>query len=178
MKYLILLFIMTISVACSSEVTNDEGIEKLEDVDVVATVKGQEITLKDIRSLYFVEDEDVPKMVENFVEEEILVLEAKSLGIDVTEEVEMMESLFPLGESGNEEFFEAQADYLGITVEEYYDTYFKERIERDAYMNHLIDEVLDLQNYEVDDAELVDNEINDFINNLLEEYEEDIEIQL
>jgi hypothetical protein len=162
---------MTIAVACSPQTT-------YEDEDVVAVVKGEEITVKDIRSLYFVEDEDMPKMVENFVKEEILVLEAKKMGLDVMDEMESMDLLFPLGNTGNEDFFEKQADYLGITVEEYYEVYFRERLERDAYVNKLINEVLDLSNYEADDLEIADEEINEYIDNLLNEYEEDIEILL
>ncbi|OLO26632.1 hypothetical protein BTR23_22690 [Alkalihalophilus pseudofirmus] len=178
MKIILLLFVLTVSVACSSDGAEEENITAANDEDVVAIVKGKEITLKDIRSLYFVEEQDIHKMVERFVQEEIMVLEAKSMGIDVTEELEGMELLFPLGNTGNEDFFEIQADYLGITVEEYYEEYFKERIERDAYVNHLIHKRLDLSNYGVDESEVIDKEINDFISSLWVEYEEDIEILL
>lgn len=178
MKYLLLLLFLTLSVACSSDGIEEENSNATKDEDVVAVVNSQEITLKDIRSLYFEEDEDISKMVEKFVEEEIMVLEAKRIGIDVTEELESMELLFPLGDTGNEDFFEMQADYLDITVEEYYEVYFKERIERDAYVNQLIDEKLDLSDYGADDSEIVEKEINDFISELWEEYEEDIEIIL
>ncbi|OLO42691.1 hypothetical protein BTR23_01395 [Alkalihalophilus pseudofirmus] len=63
----------------------------------VDIIKDQEFTLKDIRSLYFVEEYDIPKMVKNFAKEEILVLEAKKLGLDVTDELESFELLFPFG---------------------------------------------------------------------------------
>ena len=178
MKLLLLIIVLTVSVACSSDGVEEENNTAATDEDVVAVVKGKEITLKDIRSLYFVEDQDILIMVEKFIKEEIMVLEAKSTGIDVTEELESMELLFPLGNSGNEDFFEIQADYLGITVEEYYEEHFKERIERDAYVNHLIYERLDLSNYGIDESEVIDKEINDFISSLWDEYEEDIEILL
>ncbi|MBU9722378.1 MULTISPECIES: hypothetical protein [Bacillaceae] len=180
LKILLLLFIFSISTACSSDDAAEDHIIAIKDDDVVAVVKGKEITLKDIRSLYFVEDEDIPIMVEKFVQEEIMVLEAKSIGIDVSEDLEWsMELVFPLGNSGNnEEFFEIQADYLNITVEEYYDQYFKEKIERDAYVNQLINERLDFSNYDIDDSDLIEKEIYDFIASLLEEYEADIEILL
>ncbi|GAE37699.1 hypothetical protein [Halalkalibacter akibai] len=178
MKFLLLILVLTVSVACSSDDAEEENYTAAKDEDVVAVVKGKEITLKDIRSLYFVDDQDIPIMVEKFIQEEIMVLEAKSTGIDVTEELESMELLFPLGNTGNEDFFEIQADYLGITVEEYYEEYFKERTERDAYVNHLINERLDLSNYGVDESEEIDKEINDFISSLWDEYEEEIEIIL
>ncbi|WP_332693565.1 hypothetical protein [Halalkalibacter lacteus] len=179
MKFLLLLLLLTVSVACSNDgAEEEENFMAVKDEDVVAVVKGKEITLKDIRSLYFVEDQDIPIMVEKFVQEEVMVLEAKSMGIDVSEELESMELLFPLGNTGNEDFFEIQADYLDITVEEYYEEYFKERIERDAYVNYLINERLDLSNYGLDESEVIDKEINDFISSVWDEYEEDIEILL
>ncbi|GAE37183.1 hypothetical protein [Halalkalibacter akibai] len=178
MKLLLLILVLTVSVACSSDGAKEKSFTAVKDEDVVAVVKGKEITLKDIRSLYFVDNQDIPIMVEKFVQEEIMVLEAKSTGNDVSEELDSMELLFPLDNSGNEDFFESQADYLGITVEEYYEEYFKERIERDAYVNHLINERLDISNYRVDELEVMDKEINDFISTLWDKYEEDIEILL
>ncbi|WP_158211617.1 hypothetical protein [Alkalihalobacterium alkalinitrilicum] len=44
-------------------------------------------------------------MVKYFAKEEILVLEAKKLDLDVTNKIESFELLFPFGETGNEEFF-------------------------------------------------------------------------
>ena len=45
-------------------------------------------------------------------------------------------------------------------------------------MNHLINERLDISNYRVDELEVMDKEINDFISTLWDKYEEDIEILL
>lgn len=178
MKYFILLLIMSVSVACSNATTEKEAVVSVDDGDVVAIVKGEEITLKDIRSLYDVPDDKISIMVENFVKEEIMMLEAQKIGIDVTDVVESLEFAFPFGETGNEEFFESQAEYLGITSKEYYDVYFNERLERETYVNELVNEVLDLSQYGVDDTELIDEKINQYIDNLLNEYKEEIEILL
>ncbi|MEB1808353.1 MAG: hypothetical protein LPK26_13855 [Bacillaceae bacterium] len=178
MKYFILLLIMTVSVACSNTTPEEETVVSVDDGDVVAIVKGEEITLKDIRSLYNVPDDKIAMMVENFVKEEIMVVEAKKMGIDVSDEMEGIELAFPFSDPENEDFFEIQAKYLGISSREYYDVYFKERLKRNAYVNNLINEVLDLSQYGVDDAELLDEKINEYIDNLLNEYKEEIEILL
>ncbi|MFV8830365.1 hypothetical protein [Alkalihalobacterium sp. APHAB7] len=178
MKYFILLLIMSVSVACSNATTEKETVVSVDDGDIVAIVKGEEITLKDIRSLYNVPDEKIAIMVKNFVKEEIMVLEAKKLGIDVSGEMEGIELAFPFDDTENEDFFENQAEYLNMTSREYYDVYFKERLERNAYVNNLVNEVLDLSQYGVDDTELLDEKINEYINGLLNEYKEEIEILL
>lgn len=166
-KYLILLLFISFGFGCSNEVT--------EDATVVAIVAENEITLKDIRSLYSVKDEEIPLMVENFVKEEVMLLEAKRLRIDVTEELEVLKKVFPFADMKHDEFLVNQADYLGITVEEYYEKYYLQWLERDLYINHLINEMLDLESDHTDELEV---RINDYIDNLLQQYEDDIAILL
>ena len=77
---------------------------------------------------------------------------------------------------GNADFFKTQASYLDTSVEEYYEDYFKERLKRNAYVNTYINEVLDLSRYNADDWKEADQEINDYLDDLLVEHEEDVEI--
>ncbi|GAF66556.1 iron-siderophore ABC transporter iron-siderophore-binging protein [Bacillus sp. TS-2] len=160
-KYIFILFLVSLLSGCFHEEIKEE--------EVVALVDGREITLKDIRSINIMGgEESLLKMIVNYTKEEVAVLEAQDKGIQVTENVEvLMDLVFPLGESGNEHIFEKKANELGITIEEYYETYYKKRLERDEYINQLINKEFDLLN--VDEAD-----IEEYIQTLLEKYEVEI----
>ncbi|PSL41782.1 hypothetical protein B0H99_10125 [Planomicrobium soli] len=183
MKYILLFIVSVVLVACSS--TNPENAEtdveaasEAKDSDVVAIVKGKEITLKKVRALHSVEEKNIPLLVDMYIQDEIMVLEAKTRGIDVSDDIESIETIFPFGSTGNEDYFETQAEYLGITAEEYYEVYFKERMERDAYINRLMEDQFDMENVEEVPSEARDKELNDFVSSLWKKYKKDIEIRL
>lgn len=118
-----------------------------ESEDVIAVLKGQEIKGKDILALYPLND----KQIEIYIKEEIIVIEAKNMGIQVSQdEIESIKnSLYPgLNKSeilqnipeSNRQFYEEQAAALDITPEEYYEIWSDKHYSRDAYIQKYINE--------------------------------------
>ncbi|WP_047980893.1 SurA N-terminal domain-containing protein [Ornithinibacillus contaminans] len=72
------------------------GCNKYDNEDIAAIVRGQEITVGDIRFMNGASDEKLPELVAGIVKQELIIQEAKEMGLDVTEEIEEM--LFGMGE--------------------------------------------------------------------------------
>ncbi|WP_235801865.1 hypothetical protein [Ureibacillus manganicus] len=120
------------------------------DEDVAAIVRGEEITIGELRFLY--PDDAVLDMIDGTIKAKLVVREAKKMNIDVTEEVKSIKEAFgnypPSTHYDDEfakslrEFVEPQAKKLGLDPEEYYKEYVEITTETAEYINAYVQEVL------------------------------------
>lgn len=150
--------------------------------DVVAIVRGEEITIGEIRFLY--PDDKVLNNIEDTVKTELIVQEAKRMNLDVSKEIE--ETIQAMGDYPPEDvdtpaaesirtFAEPQAKKLGMEPKEYYEAYIEKTTEMNAYVNQYIYEVLGEPDPELGIDEY--NEmVNHYIDQLIELNNDDIQI--
>jgi hypothetical protein len=161
---------MLLLLGCTSNTT-------FKDDDIVAIVYGDKITYKDVRSLHKFESSNARKYIEGYVIQELVIHEAKSMGIKVEDiDIEDEKQLFPPSAmiEQNKEFFESQAKYLEMTTEEYYEYFLIESKVKQQYMDQYID-----KKFGEPSPEEVDNfskKVNDHLNNLLIKHEDNIQI--
>lgn len=149
-----------------------------ENKDVIAVLKGEEIKGKDILALYPLNDNHI----EIYIKEEIIVTEAKEMGIQVSKDdidsnknslypgLDTTEILQHVPES-NRQFYEEQAVALDITPEEYYEIWSDTYYSRDAYIQEYITEKF----FDSTSAEGVDLMEQEDINKLNKEIETHLE---
>ena len=142
MRYYVLLFMLLLA-ACSTEV-NEFELDK-----VMAVLNDQEIKARDILTQYPLDDE----YIEIFLKEEVIISEAKALGIRVSEEEVLAQSqtVFPGLEPveiyqllDEKDFYISQAKLLGVTPEEYYglwaDSYYARELYIQKYIGKMFEE--------------------------------------
>lgn len=152
--------------------------------DPAAVVLGEEITVGDIRFFGEIEDKDLPQAVEYFVEERLMIHEAKDMGLDVSNENEDYIGGYPPEDTNTEsankirEFSEAQAEKFDMEPEEYYEEFVSKSAERSAYRNAFLREHLDEQPENLEEHEVMNEDYKEIVNELMEKYEDDIEIYI
>ncbi|WP_458949081.1 hypothetical protein [Oceanobacillus sp. CAU 1775] len=160
--------------------TGCSDLSKYDDEDTAAIVRGEEITIGELRLLY--PDEEVLNMIDGTVKAKLVVQEAKKMNIDVSEEIEEM--AFTLGvypskdiESqsaiSTSEFAESQAKKLGMSPEEFHQKYIELTSETGAYINAYIQEVIDVP---IENVEEFDEQANKHLNELVRENQDEIKI--
>jgi HJR/Mrr/RecB family endonuclease len=153
---------------------------KYNDEDVAVIVRGEEITIGELRFLYL--DEEILNMIDGTIKAKLVIQEAKKLNIDVSKEVK--ETIEALGdyppdhikadtENSIREFAEIQAKKLGVTPEEYYKKYIEKTTETSAYINSYIQEVL---GEPMNDIEKYNQQANKLLNELVEENKDEIKV--
>lgn len=173
LSLLILFFIL---VGCS----NSTGYKN---EDVVAIVRGEEITIGDLRFLY--PDEKIMDAIEGTVKAVLVIQEAKKLKIDVAEEVqEIIEehATYPAEEDASpvaeviRNFADSQAKKLGMEPEDYYKKYIEATSESMAYMNAYVQEIIGEFQGDIDDIDEYNEQGNEVLNELVAKYKDEIKI--
>lgn len=151
------------------------------DDDVAAIVRGEEITIGELRFLF--PDEDIADMINGAIQTKLMFQEVKKMNIDVSEEMKnQMEAaendeLDEIGISTNSsfrEFIDSQAKKLGMSPDEYYKKYHKKTTEIGVYMEAYIKEML---GEPMGDREYT-KQANQVLKDLLEKNKDNIEILL
>ncbi|MBB5172391.1 hypothetical protein [Texcoconibacillus texcoconensis] len=151
--------------------------------DTVAFLDNEEITVEDVMVQYSIEEggEDV---IEGFLKQEVVVQEAKDMGITVSDEEieESKQAMMPgsevseryeaLEDQSDQTFYERQASALDMVPEEYFEVWEDKTYTSQAYMDKYISETFDEPASE-EDAEAFADDVNDHIDALFEEYQED-----
>lgn len=158
-------------------------ISKYNGDDVVAVVRGEEMTIGQLRFLY--PDDKVLEMVEGEVKATLLYQEAKKtdVHVDVDELTGIMEG-YPSNSDDSQwakstrKFAEKQAKKLGMEPEDYYKQYVAITAEKSSYINAYIIEKLAISSEDEIDEESIDERANEFINDLVLKYEDEIEIRI
>lgn len=143
---------------------------------VVARVGDEEITIRDVGMIYDLEEQELSTAVEHYVQEEVLVQEAKSQGIDIAEDLERYENIGAFTEHvANEERVKEKAEKLGMKEAEYKEIYKQTVMEKSAYINKYINMTLGKIGEE-ESAEDYMKRVNRHIENLLMKHSDHIEI--
>ncbi len=149
-------------VACSEQTNNKD--------DVIAILKGIDIKVSDLLKQYPIEEE----YIEIFLKEEIVIHEAKNIGITVSDQKieELKQSYYPSNEfTIIEDFHIEQAEVLGITAEEYFEIWSLTYLERNEYIQEYIKTQFNKPS-SVEEGEKWGEEIEGHINNLFTHYKE------
>ncbi|MEH7237828.1 hypothetical protein [Bacillus sp. JJ1562] len=162
-------------VSCTSE-------SKYSDDDVAAIVRGDEITVGDIRFLYEVKDKEIRDKLPGIIKGELAIQEAKKLNIDVTEQVleaiDLNGGYIPENDSSpgvksTREFVDSQAKKLGMDPEEFYQEYIKITTEKSAYIVGYIETII---GDSLEDIEEYSNKAYQLLDDLVEGNKDQIEI--
>ncbi|WP_017185631.1 hypothetical protein [Alkalibacillus haloalkaliphilus] len=156
--------------------------------ETAAVVKGEEITVGDVLFEFNVDDDELPHAVETYVVEYLVVQEAQDMGIDVSEEVEMHGQFlgaYPSEEVDTDQanqirqFAESRADLFDMDPETYHEEYTRKRTEVSAYSTAFAEEYVDFDELDTDeDIEEADITMQQIIDDLYEEYEDEIEVHI
>ncbi|MGD6831105.1 hypothetical protein ACQCT5_03010 [Sutcliffiella halmapala] len=153
-------------VSCS-EPGNDKN-------EVIASLKGEEIRVSDVLTQYPVEG----KYIEIYLKEEIVIREAKNRGISITEQEikELKGLLYPSDQPSQiEDFHGKQADFIGITAEEYFEIWSTTYLERNEYIQAYIkSEFGEPSSENVEDK--WGSSVQSHIDELFEDYQENKEL--
>ena len=156
---------------------------KYSDEEVAAIVRGEEITIGELRFLYT--DDIVLEMVEQRIKDVLVIQEAKKMNIDVSENVKTIVETFgdyPLSKNFDAEyansirkFVEPQAKKLGLDPKKYYKKYIEITAEtneyKQAYITKVLGELKDKEHYD-EHFKLVEQLPDD----LVEKYQDEIQI--
>lgn len=170
MKYFKYAFfiVLVVTAGCTNTLDyNDDAI--------VAIVKGDEITIGELRFLY--PDENVLEMIEGSVKAELVIQEAKLMNLEVSEEINRVNEMMmgrPLEDMS--EFAEAQAVKLGMDSEEYYKKYVEITTKQIVYMQAYVEDLLGQPGNTEDEIEEYNEKANDLLNELVQNNLDDIEI--
>lgn len=163
---LVLLFL----VGCSNQYNKE---------DVVAIVGDKEITVADVQLIYDLQDKELNEAVEDYVKEEVMVQEAKKMGINATDKIEELKAInspFPQGQTEEQsEYAKEKAKKLGMTEEEYYEKYLEVSTERSAYIMEYVEKEVGKINDE-DSAGEYTEKVNELVDSVLTKHTDDIEI--
>lgn len=171
-KFLFLLLILLSITACSEQ--------KMDKEVTIAILEGEEIKVKDILWQFSLE-ENAEDIMKAYLKLEIVLLEAKEMGITVSEkEIEESKQVMNPGSNVSErykqsidkEFYQSQASRLGISPEEYFAGWEDRIFRTQSYMNQYIDTLFGYP----DDNESIDEwgqNIDQYLEELFNRYIED-----
>lgn len=156
---------------------------KYSDEEVAAIVRGEEITIGELRFLY--SDDIVLEMIDQRVKDVLIMQEAKKMNIDVSESVKTIVETFenyPLSKDLDaryahsvQEFVEQQSKKLGIDPKKYYKKYIEITAETNeyeqAYITKVLGEPKDKEHYD-EHSKLAEQLPDD----LVEKYQDEIQI--
>ncbi|MEN2768458.1 hypothetical protein [Ornithinibacillus xuwenensis] len=174
--------VVFIILTCLLFIVGCNSYSKYDDKEVAAIVRGEEITIGELRFLY--PDEKIVDYLDGTIKARLAVQEAKKLNLDVSQELQEVQeivienSTYPFNEdnheSGNDfrEFVDTQSKKLEMDPEEYYDRYFEITQETSIYLVAYLEELLGEPKMNVD----YDAQANELLNDLVKENEKEIQI--
>lgn len=133
------LICLLVVVGCKKGVISD-----YDDTEVAVIVRGEEITVGDLRFLY--SDDRIIDYLDGTIKAKLTEQEVKDLNIDVSKELQEIQKM--KSESSNYPsddilvFADAQATKFGMVPEEYYEVYFEKTQTMVVYVTVYIEEIL------------------------------------
>ena len=155
---------------------------KYADEDVAAIVRGEEITVGELRFLY--EDDKIPGYLDGTIKAKLAEQEAKKMNLDVSNELQEIQEtkstfidLFLSKENdsdaakANRKLVDAQAKKMGMKPEEYLEKHYEAISETNVYMLAYVasmigqpmidDEDFDMEEYNVKGNQVLDKLVED-----------------
>lgn len=159
------------------------GIAKYDDYEVVAKVRGEEVTVGELRLLF--PDDKALDYLNGYIQVVLVKQEVKEMNLDISKHLEEnngFEKLPPKNTKDEHEkqirkYAEEQAKKLDMPLEEFQKEYGKKINEQNAYINAYFEEKLVEEGIQEENE--IENYIEDFhylLEQLLEENEDEIEI--
>ena len=174
--------IIALLIACGSN--KKSNIKDYNDNDIAAIVGEKEITMGELRFLY--SDKDILGNIDGYAKFELLLQEAKSLNLDVSDDINSQKEAMLMLSRGEEddpfvkstrEFVELQAKKLNMQPEDYYKEYVEIRSEQIAYLSAYSEKMFGKPiGYNEDELEIYNKKANDHLNELVKENKKEIKI--
>ncbi|WP_153720734.1 hypothetical protein [Sporosarcina cascadiensis] len=173
-SFVLLLFILLSGCSNITKYDNDEP---------AAIVRGQEITVGELRLLY--PDKQVLEYLDGAIKMELVKQEVEKLGLDISGHLDPEDNGFAVlppadtvDPNGRQlrEYAESQAKKLHMEPEEFQREYARRVNEQNAYMMTYLESKLGPYHYEVDETEDFNEEANQLLEDLAEENQEEIEV--
>jgi hypothetical protein len=160
------------------------GCSKYSDDDIAANVRGEEITVGELRFLY--PDDKLLDYLDGTIKAILVMQEVEKMNIDITEELQKIEedkeyaiSNFLSNDENNpmadnlNNFIKPQAEKLGMEVDNYYTEYYDKTQKMSVYVVAYINEKLGEPEFE--DSTYTDR-ANQLLVDLVNEHKDEIEI--
>ncbi|WP_067724524.1 hypothetical protein [Oceanobacillus damuensis] len=175
-SYIFLICMMIFIVGCSD-------ISDYDDYDVAAIVRGEEITVGDLRFLY--PDDRILEYLDGTIKAKLAEQEVKELNLDVSQELKEIQDtksvigIYPSEDDDTEfandtrEFAHAQSAKFGMEPEEYYEKHYEKTQETSVYVIAYIEEMLGDPK---DIGEEYFEKANELLDKLVEENEDEVQI--
>lgn len=173
-----MLFALIFIVGCANKEIADYN-----DEDIAAIVRGEEITVGELRVLYT--DEKVLDMINGTIKAKLVEQEAKRMNLDVTDEIEqeiearmkvLLDDTAGSSWESIRDFAEIQSEELDMTEEEFYGKYIKLTTVQNTYMNAYVEELVDKSGDEVEDIQAYNKKANELLDDLLTNNKDEIKI--
>lgn len=149
--------------------------------DIAAIVKGEEITVGELRLLY--PDEEIEDRIEDYIKIKLVIQEVERMNISIPESSSQYKTINLPPKNYNDlisnsvrEFAESQSKKLGMNPEEFHEKYQEIVIEQNAYMVTYILEVLGEPGESESELRLYTDKVNEMLNELFEQNKDEIEI--
>jgi len=181
-------FASVMFLSCLIFLAGCNSISKYDDEDVAAIVRGEEITVGELRFLF--PDDKILDNLDGMIKATLAVQEAKRLDLDVSEKLQEIQEtkssvleLYPTKEDESEkakdmrQFAESQAKKLNMDFDEYIVKHYEKMSEISAYMIAYIEKKLGqpFESVGVDEAEEFDKKANELLDKLVEDHTDEIE---
>lgn len=164
------------------------AISKYDDNEAAAIVKGQEITVGDLRFLY--PDDTALDYLDSAIEVELVKQEVKEMDLDISynlsdektrNEFEKLPPKNTKDEGGKQirKFAKAQAKKLDMTPRDFQREYAKKINERNAYINTYLEKKLGDTEADINDENWIEKfgeEYHNLLEKLVDKNEDEIEV--
>ena len=173
---LFLICMLILIVGCSD-------ITDYDDNDVAAIVRGEEITVGDLRFLYH--DDRIIEYLDGTIKAKLAEQEVKKLNLDVSKELQEIQDtksvigIYPSEDDDTEfanntrKFADAQSAKLGMEPEEYYEKHYEKTQEISVYVIAYTEEMLGNPD---DIGEEHSEKANELLDKLIEDNEDEVQI--
>lgn len=157
-----------------------QNISKYNDEDIAAIIRGEELTVGELRFLY--PDDMILENLQGTVKGKLAMQEAKEMKLDISEELQKtaaLEDIYPSDDEntefakGTRDFAETQSKKFGMEPEEYFMKYFEKTQEINLYVVAYINEVIGDSD---ENPEEYTEKGNQLLDELFEENKDEIEI--
>lgn len=164
-------------VCCFILLVGCQETTKYDDKDVAAIIRGEELTVGELRFLY--PDDQILDNLEGTIKGKLAMQEAKAMQLDIPKEPNVnVQDVYPAEDSdseianGTRDFAEAQAKKFNMEPDEYFEEYLKRTQEMSHYVMAYISEMIgELEDNPEEYTELGNQLLDDLYEKNLDEIE-------
>lgn len=176
-------FLVFLLVGCNFTVKSNLELNNYTDDDIVAIVKGKEITIGDLRFVY--PDEKVLENIDGYIKQELIFQEAKKMNLNLSKDIKMQKETL-ISSVANEnntfgqemrQFIKSQANKLKMTEDEYLEQYINITTKQNAYISEYVLQKFPMsETNDIAEIDKYDKKVNEYLDELMKENEDEIEV--